>query len=1031
MSASSNALLIFPTELSMRRFQQELVLKEGWVDASKQMTFNRFFKKCIPFSLMELTPLSPAQELLLCRKVVQVARTHFKEGPLKLLTDGALIDLLKQLVFEVSVFPDATQTILDWFLQHSSSTKLGQLGILLYIWRTTLKQEGWADRRDVYAAIIKMLRGDRGGWPPFLREIKTVVFKSVRWLNPFEESCLIALDNRLKIRVEMALPPAHSEKMADRLGMRVYSERMSIPWENWVEDLADALVLDAPDVVQFENANRVLFSRSVGAYGEIEDLARRIVWKMEHEHLLAHQIALVVPNLSLVQDIVPHVFGRFNIPYYFRRGRPVLSSPLVKAFLAWLAFPLHLNRDRLIDLFHNPALRIQNREEEVNKLLKSAPDLRYLPAGMVKKEGCTAQEALDVLYEKVVLPEEDHFNHAAVERVVSVLESLGNQRIPLFDLLELIEKLLENETIRPRESHDQGVWVINPHDAVGLQFELVLFATLNEGEFPVIPQQDALLNNYERENLRQKLQSEKYTLPGLFLPSTDLLMEQQQQLFFGAMGMARQEIVFSFQSMDQEGKEKSAGEYYKRLWQLAGWAAQKKIVLSKYDQWRLKKVGSSHLFARYVEEQNAKDQSERLPMLGESFLSFVPIALCCAKDEALQMAMQQPEDVRISSFNSVEEETSFDSLIKRIRIEQERSLFLDTPLEQRTPSIYCGFLNSLRPAVQAWFEAQDALSPTALEQLAYSRYLFFIKKILRIQDPKIADDAPNSMDRGGLIHQILAEIYQAFLEKTDRWAVLGASGWRLRCEGGKDAIPLVHFVNTQKERYLEEVEKKSRAILASHQGPMFGAPRVWEVEQEKIVQIVKNFVLYDVEYCEKERRYPARFEMHFEKQTALDLGLVRVKGVVDRLDLIFEETGQLAKIRVLDYKGRSRMRNHEEDYRNEIRLNLDCQLPLYAFAVQQYLFGEFNTEKLNALTEAGYLFFQREYSLLVRSLKKSLIALDEPNLIVPFLETLSKNIEALRRGDFSVDPLIASYNDYVSICRTLPTDLNELNGVSH
>ena len=1008
----------------MRRFQQESALEAGWVDASKQTTFNRFLKKCVPFVSMKTIPLSPAQELLLCRKVVRVARTHFKEGPLGNLTDSALVDLLQQLIFEVSVFPDATQTILDWFLQHSSNTKLGQLGVLLYIWRTTLKQEGWADRRDVQAAIIKILRGNREAWPPFLKEIKTVVFKSVRWLNPFEESCLMALDKKLKIKVEMALPPAHSEKMVDRLGMQVYSERMSVPWENWVEDLADALVLDAPDVVQFDNAERVLFSRSVGAYGEIEDLARRMAWKMEHEKVPAHQMALVVPNLSLVQDIVPHVFGRFNIPYYFRRGRPVLSSPLVKAFLAWLAFPLHLDRDRLVDLFRNPALRIKHREEEVNELLKRSPDLRYLPAGMVKKEGCTAQEALDVLHEKVVVPEEDHFNSTAVESLVVALESLGTQRIPLFDLLELLEKLLENETIRPRDSHDQGVWVINPHDAVGLSFDLVLFATLNEGEFPVVPQQDALLNNYEREQLCQTLQAKKYTLPGLFLPSTDLLMEQQHQLFLGAMGMARQEIVFSAQTMDPEGKEKSAGEYYRKLWQLAGWPAQEKIVLSTYDRWRLDAVGEDSVFVDYMTQQQAKNRNERLPMLGESFLSFIPIALCCATDEALQSAMQKEGSCNPDDST---EKSRFDSLIKRVKIETERNLFLDTPIEQRIPSIYSGFLGSSQSAIQAWFDAQEALSPTALERLAHSRYLFFVEKVLHIHDPKIADDAPNPMDRGGLIHQILAEIYQAFLEETDRWAVLGESGWQLRSEGGKDAIPLVHFVAAQKKRYLEEAEKKSRALLTSNRGPMFGAPRVWEVEQEKIVQMVQNFVRYDVEHAEEERRYPALFEMHFEKETALDLGLVRVKGVVDRLDLIFEETGQLAKIRVLDYKGLSRSRSHADDYRNEICLNLDCQLPLYAFAAQQLFFGEFNTEKTNLLTDAGYLFYQREYAKVASLLKKSLISLAEPNLTERFFETLSQNIDALQRGDFSTDPLIASYNDYISLCRTLPVDPDELN----
>jgi hypothetical protein len=42
----------------------------------------------------------------------------------------------------------------------------------------------------------------------------------------------------------------------------------------------------------------------------------------------------------------------------------------------------------------------------------------------------------------------------------------------------------------------------------------------------------------------------------------------------------------------------------------------------------------------------------------------------------------------------------------------------------------------------------------------------------------------------------------------------------------------------------------------------------------------------------------------------------------------------------------------------------------------------------------------------------------EEGLLAAFLETLSRNIRLLKEGDFSVDPLIASYNDYESICRT-------------
>ena len=93
--------------------------------------------------------------------------------------------------------------------------------------------------------------------------------------------------------------------------------------------ISQVYILNDIDYTNFD------FSYSADAYGEIEDLARRIIWYIEKNNCSFHNIAIIVPNLSLVDDIVPHVFKRFKLPYFFRRGRPVSSSPLVKSFISY------------------------------------------------------------------------------------------------------------------------------------------------------------------------------------------------------------------------------------------------------------------------------------------------------------------------------------------------------------------------------------------------------------------------------------------------------------------------------------------------------------------------------------------------------------------------------------------------------------------------------------------------------------------------------------------------------------------------
>ena len=205
-----------------------------------------------------------------------------------------------------------------------------------------------------------------------------------------------------------------------------------------------------------------------------------------------------------------------------------------------------------------------------------------------------------------------------------------------------------------------------------------------------------------------------------------------------------------------------------------------------------------------------------------------------------------------------------------------------------------------------------------------------------------------------------------------------------------------------------------------------GHPGVWAAEREKVMEQILNFVRHDAKTCADENRFPALFELTFGGDTAVKLGDLRLKGIIDRIDLVFAETGELEKVRVLDYKGSSRSRSRKEEYLDEIRRNLDCQLPIYAMAAQQHFFGESHTETVNRKTEAGYLIYERDQSKISRAIRKSLVPMDEPGLLDAFLETLFENIRLLKDGDFSVDPLIASYNDYESICRTTAVARDEL-----
>jgi hypothetical protein len=1011
-------LIVFPTELALRRFQQEEALKHGWIDASGHTTFARLRQLCLPYANIKGRRMDPVRQLLMRKQVAEVAIGHFSgHGALGGLSENALCEVLDKLVAEMATLPAEATWITDWLLDHHRSHKLYQLGTLFSVWRAIIKQEGYADALDVNLALLKLLKGNREKWPPRLRDSKQITFRSVRWFNPFEESCVAALNQKLRIRIDSALPPAHADASADRLGQRIRTEIMAQPWAAWAEDLGDALAVDSPDLLQLSDVSRIGFSRSAGAYGEIEDLARRICWNLETLGIPPHRIALVVPDIGTVQDIVPHVFGRFGIPYYFRRGRPVLSSPCVKAFIAWLAFPLRPERDALIDLVRNPAIKFDDRETEVARLLKQPPRIDVGEAFLPAHSGA---QALKMLQERIVEPA-DHFNAEALKAVEAALDGLGEHAISLRDLVDLLEELLENVNVRPRDSHEQGIWILNPHDAVGLDFDVVMLAGLNEGEFPALPQQDALLNDKERHWLRESLEGQGRHLPKMALPAVDVLFEQQSVLFLSALGMAREQLVLSYQSVDQEGNEKGEGEYFRKLWNLSGWCAQEDPMPTPYDQWRFQRLEEGNIFSNHWNAQRNTVPEDRVPMPGESFLPIVPLPLCRASDEALQSAVHGGTTPVSSKKDGTEPVPPLEHLVAMLHVEAERENFLNTAIEERAGSIYCGNISALKEKIGQWFEQKNELSPTALESLAQCRYIFLLERVFGLREPRLADDSPDPMERGGLIHSILHEIYGAIAMDTAgidiprRWAVKTSKGWVIRPEGGVDALPLAVFMPQQESEYVDFARKVAEARMDQ---ATLGHPGVWAAEREKILQMVLNFVRYDIETCAAENRFPALFELTFGGETAVDLGEVKLHGIIDRIDLVFEETGLLKKVRVLDYKGSSRSRNRPEDYRDEIIRNLDCQLPTYAFAAQQFFLGAFNTVRANALTEAGYLFYERDVSKIGSALKKSLVPMDEIGLVDGFLRTLFENIQRLKDGDFAVDPLIAGYTDHMSVCRT-------------
>ena len=433
----------------------------------------------------------------------------------------------------------------------------------------------------------------------------------------------------------------------------------------------------------------------------------------------------------------------------------------------------------------------------------------------------------------------------------------------------------------------------------------------------------------------------------------------------------------------------------------------------------------NNFLERYFKKQIQTDFFDRKPMPGESFFSFIPLELCISEDETMQSILSDRDVIDLPSNNP------HDFIFRNILIEKERQNYLSSSNENRFPSEYCGHLNQMIPFLNKKLNSFKKLSPTSLEELIRCRYLFLIKKVLDIRPIQLNDDFPNPLDRGSLIHNILHDIYESLQNGKSKiilskaWLINTNGKWKYsKTRNSKKSFPLL-VLSKDKEKeillYAETVTSYHiEMVNKQNQRFGYGNKTIWSIECEKILQSVRTILTQDINSADStDPSYPVLFEYNFGKNNteSISLGGINLIGKIDRVDVSFNsENNHLQYIFILDYKGSN---PHSKKLMIErIRNALDCQLLIYAFVIQKYLFNNFNKENLNNIMKIGYIPYNQNNSHKNKDFRKSVIALEEfPKLADEFIKTVEIYIECMKNGNFSTDPYHEMYDNYTSVVR--------------
>jgi RecB family exonuclease len=804
-------LYVFPTDLARRRYLLDQARRIGAVDARSAVTMaslERSLRSAASAAgFLSPPPAGPATLHLLRQAAARSAAREFAgRGPLGRCATRALEESLKAMDAMMAPFADDAEAVLDALDGLGPPDgRAAQLAALYRTGRETCRRFGFSDLRDVNAAILRLLRGDRSRWPARLADPDAALhFRAVRWLNPFEERWIVALQQSLgpgRVHIRSALPPALSEEFESRLDAQVRSNATpgaeEADWSAWTEALQDASAADDPLLAQ--GARRHLFfTRSAGLYGEMEDVGRRIQFDITEEDVAPEEIALVVPARTDTIDAARDVLERFSIPFQQRRGEPLSTHPGVKLWLAMIAFPLQRTRDRLFDILSSPSFRPEDPalaenlaparhalrtaplppaigrldwDDAVRRLKdkRAAAGLRAAlallrPASQPESAKACAARARHLLRGIQAGPSDD-LPRDRIESLLAEIESLADSVAPdcsTRDFLGILEALLEQEA-RPVGRSGEGVILLTPHDMAGIRCDVVYMAGLDENGFPSPIRQDALLNDPERLLLRERLRERGISVPRWGFNVCAVKRLQEEILLMTCLSAARRKVVFSAACRDEDGRPLLPGSFWLRLWRMAGWGAPgANLTIDPYDEFRMQVPERAEPLRLFYEAMRRAAPWERTASPGESLFPAVPLPLCCAPDEARQSICLWPDQTLPPAADGTPADLADATRLRdRILVEERRRRFFAGGPDATGPEPFCGWMGEedVIQRIRDWLDRRGALSPSLLETLARCPFRFLMRAGFGLVAPRPPEDEPDPMELGLLRHRLLHWIY--------------------------------------------------------------------------------------------------------------------------------------------------------------------------------------------------------------------------------------------------------------------------------
>ncbi|MBN2544017.1 PD-(D/E)XK nuclease family protein [bacterium] len=785
-------------------------------------------------------------------------------------------------------------------------------------------------------------------------------------------------------------------------------------------------------------------------------------------------ICVVFRDLTEYTHVVDDVFTELNIPFYYRRGNPVRFIPIIRTILFGLKLS-HSETLRAIDLFtflNSNYITLNNfaandaqvfSPSELEKLAFDAlifdGDRDYWRERLSNYKKHIAEKEddkiLSDILERIVdfildMGSKKHFTEhvtdvklylkgfrfaerlchrthnsevrdfIALEKFVAALDDMDkgyreykqfhpgpDTTLSLFEFYKYLDQVMDGINISVNNNENNGVYILNAEDTKHLEFDYLFVGGMEERKFPRVPSIHPLLSDKEDkekinahfgfdvfETKPEQLKWERYLFSRILEVCQDKLtitrcnLNEDQDEIYQSYFMDIIEQIYEENNSKDKLKEEKDSVF---------------LITPDFRNCLNKKELANHLFhvlfGKGLADEKTEVENRIAVKLFESLMS-------------ANRGINKPYDyLKVLDRAEIEKKREYffrhgDEKKEMVDFYVGNILFSGNPVIRE--SLAKKFLNSGVGNSSYAFWTQGKVS-----DYATCPFMFFCKRLLKAKEVDALGDEIGRLERGDIYHRIFEEFYRGVKEKN-----IPRSEWS-------------GFIKSIAEGIIEEYRMTK----------YLGRPELWKIEKMKIMNNCDFFVNFEAAEQAYSGFMPTDFEWGFGTRSGGNPPLVWLyddqhnvlfSGKIDRIDVKRDAAGNLAGLRVLDYKSGKSTNYYSKKLKDRILNLLDVQLPLY-LVVTKDLYPLGNDEHIETLKACYYRivnFWNKENEMSGEKHgeyiskegdKTVLISFNDEDyrsMIGPFKDSVIKLVRSAVNGTFIIEPQeCKDYCPYQYICR--------------